>query len=432
MYVDVLGLPSIAEAVREASRMLRQGIARAMVATVEDDTESEKDERPRTATSTCQPVSANVTKRDPVSVYSAVTKRTRKPKAVTEAAESPSRDPSPPPAQVTKEVEHSVSDDVSTKASVRAWSSTKKAGPSILTKRIRGQSASGSVSQSVFQPARKRERRSEDTRKSVSPLEQTLDDSGRATENGTSQEKQQAFASDAPRSTTATPLKPGMGPGLSRVTRVPPSDDKSQKAQPGIGSLGTRRTGLPPSWSQVTRSGGSRPVSAVSLLREGGKGSPLPKLLAELPSPKKKRSNLLAHPQVGSTKSGQVLPPVSMSLSGKPGGIGVIPYPSTNGIQVKYVPGSETIDGVRPNGYTVSRTGIVKPVVSFSPKPKLPHKLRQNSVEKLFEAWRDHARFVEGEALSKALRTEQELYAECSGRVDYRAAVTVKLKEIRK
>lgn len=110
----------------------------------------------------------------------------------------------------------------------------------------------------------------------------------------------------------------------------------------------------------------------------------------------------------------------------------IIPLPSTSGLQVKYVPGSETIKGVRPNGYTVSRDGLVKPVVTFSPKPKLPHKLRQTSVEKLFEGYRDNKKLTEGDALARALRAEQEMYADATGRVDYRGAMTVRLKEIRK
>lgn len=110
----------------------------------------------------------------------------------------------------------------------------------------------------------------------------------------------------------------------------------------------------------------------------------------------------------------------------------VIPLPSSSGLQVKHIPGSEIIRGVRPNGYTVSREGVVKPVVTFSPKPKLPHKLRQTSVEKLFEGYRDIKKLAEADALARALREEQEMYADAKGRVEYRAAVTVRLKDVRK
>lgn len=104
---------------------------------------------------------------------------------------------------------------------------------------------------------------------------------------------------------------------------------------------------------------------------------------------------------------------------------------NTGGLELQHVPGSKTVQGVKPNGYTVSKGGVVKPVAVFSPPGKVPLRFRQTGLEKLFSAWRDEKKLAEAEALQLALQTEQEMYANSSSKVDYRAALMSKLKAIR-
>lgn len=98
---------------------------------------------------------------------------------------------------------------------------------------------------------------------------------------------------------------------------------------------------------------------------------------------------------------------------------------------VQFVPGSKSIKGVEPNGYTVSEKGEVRPKVTLAARTRVPLKVRQMALDGLFKAWKDDAKASEADALQNCLRTEQEIYAGCAGRIDYRAAMVGKLKEIR-
>lgn len=188
---------------------------------------------------------------------------------------------------------------------------------------------------------------------------------------------------------------------------------------------------LPPAWSQVNSKG----------FKSIGSQDSRPKTILRKPAAKPaSSSSLLARTTDGplsiaalrnaAPKGERVpsAPPRLAASSSEP----MMPLPSAGEMRVKYVPGSEVINGVRPNGYTVSRQGIVKPVVTFTARQKLPHKLRQVSVERLFEVLRDVKKVSEANALSQALETEQKTYANAKGRVDYRAAMTGMLRESRK
>lgn len=109
----------------------------------------------------------------------------------------------------------------------------------------------------------------------------------------------------------------------------------------------------------------------------------------------------------------------------------VLPKPSAGGLNIQYIPGSKTINGVRANGYTVTDKGVVKPIVTFTSKPKVPHKLRQTSLNKMFSVWTTERKVADADALEKSLQTEQELYAQAAGRSEYRGAMVSKLKDIR-
>lgn len=90
-------------------------------------------------------------------------------------------------------------------------------------------------------------------------------------------------------------------------------------------------------------------------------------------------------------------------------------------------PGMKAIGTVKPNGYVMLPDGSVRPRVTFDPKPKVPLKLRQTTAEKLFEAWKDIQKMPAMEALVKALRVEQTMYAQAAGKIDYRAAAITHL-----
>lgn len=98
---------------------------------------------------------------------------------------------------------------------------------------------------------------------------------------------------------------------------------------------------------------------------------------------------------------------------------------------VQFVPGSKSIKGVEPNGYMVSEKGEVRPKITLAARTRVPLKVRQMALDGLFKAWKDDAKASEADALQNCLRTEQEIYAGCAGRIDYRAAMVGKLKEIR-
>lgn len=99
--------------------------------------------------------------------------------------------------------------------------------------------------------------------------------------------------------------------------------------------------------------------------------------------------------------------------------------------EVQFVPGSQSINGVEPNGYVVSAKGEVLPKVTLAARLKVPIKFRQSSLERLFKAWKDDAKVSEADALQNCLKTEQEIYAGCTSHINYRAVMVGKLKEIR-
>lgn len=445
MFIDVLRIPSITQAVEEASRLLRVGIIRAMQSNpgAESDSETAKQARNHKASTP-----ATSSQRDPVSVYSAVTKCVSKPTEDGAKKEGKSTEPERPALPL------------------KGWNSEKKAGPSILSKR------NLSNSQSVFQPAPKREKKNDipqndSTKKkrheneSSTRVDKNKDNIEGKTDLSDVQGQQPTSAKPPTDPRPTAPAHQELKPAQNRIssnkvgsqttTAMGTTDfvstqtsvsqksedtgnkrsasevwakalsvsnsERTSKQKASLSIVGGRRSGLPASWSHVsgTRTSSKQP-SVISLLRK-------PSGLAQAKS------------QMASS-GGSVLPSVAQAMSSahksNTNTSAVIPMPNMTGLQIQYVPGSEVIGGVRPNGYTVSRQGVVKPVITFNPKSKVPHKLRQTSVEKLFEAWRDNQKLVEGEALAMALRTEQEMYAAANGRVDYRAAVTVKLKDVRK
>ncbi len=112
-----------------------------------------------------------------------------------------------------------------------------------------------------------------------------------------------------------------------------------------------------------------------------------------------------------------------------PGSIGAKSAYRNVGPQIRFVKELKAIGNVPANGYMETSSGKLRPVVTHDPRPKVPHKLRQTTIEKIFEAWRDVKKLPLMEALLKALRTEQTMYAQSATRLDYRAAATVTLKQ---
>lgn len=477
VYVDVLGIPTITEAVRTASEMLRRGIIHAMSTSPEDEAASSskqpRTERQKSASQHSQGATS-AADRDPVSVYTdAIAKRPRKPPA-SDVSET-GNDPSDSPVIIVKE---KMAGDKAPTTS-RAWNSTKIAGPSILSKRSRPQSSTAggsSGSERVFQPALKREKRDELAKKqallhAAAKVSKTAREKERANElsstkapapaqNSTSKlvsemksapstgrEKLMSSASSQEKKQTKTT---GAAAQVRTVSKddAPTEKAKVQSSKPTPMILQSQRQlkpisslrspsarKLPAAWSQVSSNGfkvAAQPKTSV--LRKAGSGSVLAKGAGSSTSTARGevRGNFTLQQLNMLRNRSEGLPPVRPPpTQSKSGSDAMIPLPSTSGLHVKYVPGSEIIKGVRPNGYTVSREGVVKPVVTFSPKPKLPHKLRQTSCEKIFELLRGVKKLAEGEALSEALRTEQVMYADAPGRVEYRAAVTTMLKDIR-
>jgi len=100
--------------------------------------------------------------------------------------------------------------------------------------------------------------------------------------------------------------------------------------------------------------------------------------------------------------------------------------------EVLVPPGMKAIGTVKPNGYVCLPNGTLRPRVTFDNKPKVPLKLRQTSVEKLFDAWKDIQKMPVMEALVKALRVEQTMYAQAAGKIDYRAAAITHLSNAKR
>lgn len=512
MYVDVLGLPTITEAVQAASEMLRRGIIRAMASTNEDiDAQPKKENTERQKPSLSKPAqNAGTAGRDPASVYSAIASRARKPPSETPDTSKPEQLDSP--VLIVDEKLNAGSSSL--KNSSHAWSSTKKAGPSILSKRSRPQSTDANVTQNlerIFQPASKRERRTETASKSVKSTSILAQDKAPAkvisaavpkTSVGTARTLSSSTPSSHKRIQTQLQFPSAssrLGSGPTRTQRASDSSkaslalkkttikgvnlvglqksEKREQAVPSSSSVshaavalvntkklpsamalaarrqtGTQRLGanglqrgvgprglLPAAWSKVTSKGvksstGIRgtTVARTSLLQRPSSGSGIIKPTgASWPTRRGELGGSISMHQTNLRRSDLSSRALARPQSSSDA---MIPLPSTSVSEMKVhtIPGSEIIRGVRPNGYTVSRTGVVRPVVTFNPKPKLPHKLRQTSVEKIFEGLRDVKKMAEAESLSQALRAEQEIYAESLSRVDYRAAVTVKLRDIRK
>lgn len=113
------------------------------------------------------------------------------------------------------------------------------------------------------------------------------------------------------------------------------------------------------------------------------------------------------------------------------GGGGAGASSSNVDLDIQQIPGAKQIDGVQPNGYTVSERGVVRPVVTFTQRPKVAHNFRQTGLDKVFSVWQHERKVSDAMALQKSLLTEQEIYARAEGMVEYRAALMAKLKEIR-
>lgn len=116
--------------------------------------------------------------------------------------------------------------------------------------------------------------------------------------------------------------------------------------------------------------------------------------------------------------SGRSLLPMTPSLAGR----------SRPNLGVLFPPGIDAIGTVKPNGYQITANGL-KPVVTPDHKvpPKVPLKLRQTAAEKLFAAWRDKQKMAEMDALVRALREEQRMFASAAGKSDYRASSIAQL-----
>ena len=420
MYIDVLNLPNVSEAVHEASRMLRLGIMRAMSCSIEDEPDSsEKEERGKQATS--QQLANTTQTRDAASVYSAIAKLPRKP--LNESADSSANDSEAAEARMKQ---------------MKAWNSAKKAGPSILSRRSRPNSAG-----SVFQPAPKREKRNENVENSNNAkdkLQTSAKDipKAQATSSTPSTDMAVTKLASTAKSTLRsspnekTPVDPrkelvlGIGSKEKQVGSNSPlkiSSDVALASKP-LPTVQSPRKTLPASWSTVGPKPFNQPRAKISSIEQLRKST----MKLGKPDASKRATTFLTPPTIRKS-----IPTSSSTSNAKPES--VIPLPSSMGIELQYVPGSEIINGVRPNGYSVSNGGIVKPMVPFNPRPRIPqvpHKMRQNSVEKLFEAWRDSMKLPEADSLANALRIEQEMYAKASSKAEYRSSVTMKLSEVRK
>lgn len=481
VYIDVLGMPTITEAVRAASEMLRRGIIHAMSTSPEDEAQAKQARAERQKAASQQPqANTNAADRDPVSVYSdAIAKRPRKPVSVDPSDKE--KDAEGSPVLIVKE--KMVADKAP--AAVKAWSSSKKAGPSILAKRARPQSTTVGGTERVFQPVLKREKREElEKKQALLHAAAQARSSTRVRQTTNPHSNANALAS----AKRVAPIQgPEKEPSVSNGTHNPASssstyDGDQQKEGPETNAEGLmksitktkktaenqgasipkptsatklllpqkattksisslRSTGvskLPASWGQVssivTKSAGGRTLtqSKSSILRKPSSLSSTSASKSSGLSSGKGTSNKFTLEQLTMLRNRtEGLPSArsrtQSSISSKSG----IPRSSTTGLQVQYVPGSQDINGVRPNGYTVSLEGEVKPVVTFCSKPKLPHKLRQNAAERMFAVLQSEKNQPEADALAEALRTEQELYAESPGRVEYRSSLTTKLRELR-
>ena len=458
MYVDVLGLPTISEAVQEASRMLRNGLVRALSTLAQEDIqEIERSNAKRTDTfnekKTQQSQVPKSGSRNPVEVYSAVTKISKKPTIQSSDQKTKLASGAPAPTLKTatpnRNASTATNDTPKTKAlfTPKSWNSSKKAGPGILSKRGRDDSTKpkDGASQMVFQPVAKRERKTD--------LSKTNSVDDVTNNRKTPPEKQVVESKEKITSEAMSVSKSDTDIAKKKLQNDKSNNEKNQKIIPSDSKTTSNVTatkailpaipeaikGIPQGMQQTTKST-LKPLSALRKMSSQSANNGISKKSSLFKNP------LLQKPKTAGTSNKDSLlssllnntfdaknhlSSTSTTRNGS-SSKGVIPFPNTTGIQTKYVPGSQIIDGVRPNGYTVSQDGVVKPVVTFNPKSKLPHKLRQNSVEKLFEAWRDVKKLPEGEALSNALHAEQVFYANSADRGQYRGAITVKLKEIRK
>lgn len=112
-----------------------------------------------------------------------------------------------------------------------------------------------------------------------------------------------------------------------------------------------------------------------------------------------------------------------------PGSIAAVSRARREGPSVQYLANVSAIGSVQPNGYIDKGDGTLKPIVTLDPRPKVPMKLRQTTIDKLFEAWKSCAKYSMYDALVKALRTEQTMYAQSASRENYRSAALTTLKQ---
>lgn len=427
VFIDVLHLPTITEAVRAASDMLHRGLYQAMSTIPEDEAllRQARIERQKAQAQSAAAAAASAADRHPVSVYSdVITKRPRKDDLNDTGS----------PVLIVKETPASGVSAAAAASAGRpsAWNSAKKAGPSILTKRAR---PPGAAPDRVFQPA-KREKRAEMEKKQalLNAAAQTRASTRvRDTANPHANVKGLAVAKRVVEERRLSAVEKGITKGPETTAQkllrglAKSSQTERQRAQGGklpakqVRSTAELRGGTIKKPALVPVQGRAGQLSKEAALRKVNRGVGAAGAAGKFTL---EQLNMLRNRTEG-------LPSARARAQAATAAEGAMPRPSTTGVKVKYIPGSKVINGVRPNGYTVSVAGVVKPVATFCPKPKLPHKLRQVSLEKMFEALRDVKRLPEGEALADALRMEQEMYAESPGRVEYRAAVTTRLKELR-
>lgn len=115
-----------------------------------------------------------------------------------------------------------------------------------------------------------------------------------------------------------------------------------------------------------------------------------------------------------------------------PGSIAAARRARLEGPTVHFVANLSAIGSVQPNGYIDKGGGELKPVVTHDPRPKVPHKMRQTTIDKLFEVWKEQEKLPMEQALVKALRTEQTMYAQSATRENYRSAAITTLQEARR
>lgn len=408
MYVDVLALPTITDAVNMASRMLRDGIAHAMASSVvvEPAVSAAAREAAEEKEKAAAAVAAAEARRKPHAVYSAVAQKSRQGKAKDSVATlGPRKGRDEPEVQIVRErmeielvrPQPAKQHPQKQAGSLRSWNSTTTAGPSILSKRSKPAS-----SQSVFQPvqrAAKRDRKDPGAPQPAAPVS-----TPHAPQAGATHASLEVSVSDAT-------SKPVSQPAVSLASRPDPRVRKSTAILPAAIPRVPR---LPK--PQAAPSAAPAPPSAPA----SASGPP-----AQMPKEKTGQTLSRASERPIASASPAATVVVRNRLT-------VVPNAAPAAGQFFEVPGLEAIGSVPPNKYSLSSDGKPRPVVTFDARPKVLHKLRQTIADKLFETWRDWKKMEDMDALVRALVTEQKLYANATNKVDYRAAATVALKDLRR